>query len=420
MKPCSRCKNYDSILQENKELKAILSYYENAHSPPSSDSLQWRREKKNRKSKNPSKPGAKNGHKGTAHNLKPTSTIHHSIQKCSKCGSSKIIQTTQQSKIIAEIPKPQPYTVTKHIIPSYLCKDCNCIITPDKVIPKKGCLGFNLTGTILSLWAARITVRNIAKMIQSFYSIKLSAACINNSLYNTSLSLEPFVNEIRDDICNSKYTHFDETKYSINGDTGWIWTGVNENSCFITVENSRGRNVLQQHFDSFNGVAICDGWRQYEMFDKRQRCWAHILREAKDCSNKLETENSASLYVSLQELFADVTLHKVEKPNQYAYDCSIELLNQIIIQHRGDESLQKFLNKIDNAKDNLFTFLLYPGVQPTNNTAERALREPIIHRKIRGCVRNEKGMKMFGNLMSCIMTWKMRNCNLLDEIVKYV
>ncbi len=420
MKSCSRCKNYDSILQENKELKAILSYYENAHSPPSSDSLQWRKEKKDRKSKNPSKPGAKIGHKGTTHNLKPTSTIHYSIQKCSKCGSSKIVQTTQQSKIIVEIPKPQPYTVTKHIIPSYLCKDCNCITTPDKVIPKKGCLGFNLTGIILSLWAARISVRNIAKMIQSFYSIKLSAACINNSLYNTSLSLEVLVNEIIDDICDSKYTHFDETKYSINGDTGWIWTGVNENSCFITVENSRGRNVLQQHFDSFNGVAICDGWRPYEIFDKRQRCWAHILREAKYCSNKLETDNSASLYVSLQELFVDVTLYKVEKPNQYAYDCSIELLNQIITQHRGDESLQKFLNKIDNAKYNLFTFLLYPGVQPTNNTAERALREPIIHRKIRGCVRNEKGCKMFGNLMSAIMTWNMRGCNVLNEVVKYV
>ncbi len=381
MKSCSRCKNYDSILQENKDLKAILSYYENAHSPPSSDSLQWRKEKKDRKSKNPSKPGAKIGHKGTAHNLKPTSTIHHNIQKCSKCGGSKIIQTTQQTRIIAEIPKPQPCEITKHVIISYLCKDCRYTSITD-AIPKKGCLGFNMIGIITSLWSARISVRNIAKMIQSFYSIKLSAACINNSLYNTSLSLESFVNEIKVNICNSKHVHFDETKYSINGDIGWIWTRVNENSCFITVENSRGRKVLSQHFDSFTGVAICDGWRPYEIFDKRQRCWAHILREAKYCSKKLETENSASLYNSLQELFADVTLYKVEKPNYIMYYYSIESLNQIIARYRNDESLQKFLNKIDNAKNNLFTFLLYPGVEPTNNAAERALREPIIHRKI--------------------------------------
>jgi len=411
------CKNCDNLARKNIELEIKNK---NPNSPPSADSLHWKKQKKERKTENHSKPGQKPCHKGTTHDLKPTKTINHATEKCSKCGSTNIIQTTQQIRIIAEIPKPQPVTVTKHVIPSYLCNNCGNTTIISGAIPKKGCMGFNLTGIIMSLWAARITLRNIAKMIESFYSIKFSAACINNSLYHTSLSLEPFVNEIREDICESNHAYFDETKYSINGDAGWIWTAVNENSCFITVESSRGRKVLKQHFDSFEGVAVCDGWRPYEMFDKRQRCWAHILREAKYYSQKLETDNSASLYNALQELFADVTLCKVEKPNYIMYDHSIELLNQIITRYRGDESLHKFLNKIDNAKNNLFTFLLCPGVQPTNNMAERALREPIIHRKIRGCVRNEKGCKMFGNLMSAIMTWKMRNCNLLDEIVKYV
>jgi len=288
------------------------------------------------------------------------------------------------------------------------------------VIPKKGCLGFNIIGIITSLWSARITIRNIAKMLKSFYSIKLSPTCINNSLYNTSLALEPFVNKIRNDICSSDSAYFDETKYSINGDTGWIWTAVNHNSCFITLENSRGRNVLQKYFESFSGVAVCDGWLPYKIFDIRQRCWAHILREAKHYSEKLDTVNSASLYHYLQKLFLVTTSLKIKEPNQLAYDSSIKLLESIISEFIHDESLQKFLTKLNNAKDDLFTFLLHPDVEPTNNTAERALREPIIHRKIRGCVRNQKGCKMFGNLMSCIMTWKMNNCNLLDEIVKYV
>jgi len=220
MKSCSRCKNYDSLLKENEDLKARLSYYENPHSPPSSNSLHWRKQKEDKKSKNPSKPGQKLGHKGITHDLKPTQTVYHATEKCSKCESSKIIQTTQQSRIIAEIPKPQPYEITKHVIPSYLCKNCGNTTTVTGVIPKKGCLGFNLIGIITSLCATIITTRNIAKMIESFYSIKFSAACINNSLYNISLSLEPFVNEIREDICESNHAYFDETKYSINGSTG--------------------------------------------------------------------------------------------------------------------------------------------------------------------------------------------------------
>jgi len=256
-------------------------------------------------------------------------------------------------------------------------------------------------------------------MLKSFYHITLSPACINNSLHNTSLELEPFVQQIRNGICGSDSAYFDETKYSINGNTGWIWTAVNHNSCFITVENSRGRNVLQQHFGSFNGVAICDGWMPYKIFNTRQRCWAHILREAKHYSEKLDTDNAVALYKSLQELFVYVTSHKMQKPNYFLYDSAALSLEQIILRYSNDKSLQKFLTKLNNAKNNLFTFLLYDTVEPTNNTAERALRESVICRKIRGCVRNEKGCQMFGNLMSCIMTWKMNNCNLLDEIVKY-
>jgi len=417
------CKNCDGLTRKNvqleikiKGLESKLSYYENPHSPPSADSLYWKKQKKERQSDSPSKPGQKDGHKGVTHSLKPTKTIHHNVEKCSSCGGTNIIQTTQQSRIIAEIPKPQPCEITKHIIPSYLCNNCGSTTTVSGVIPKKGCLGFNLTGIILSLWSARITLRNIAKMLKSFYHITLSPTCINNSLHNTSLALEPFVNKIRKAISSSDSAYFDETKHSINGDTGWIWTGVNDTSCFITVENSRGRNVLQQHFGSFTGVAICDGWAPYRIFDTRQRCWAHILREAKHVSEKLDTENSTSLYHSLQKLF-----HNSTESNQLlSYDSAVNLLERIILRHANEKELEKFLNKLNNAKDNLFTFLLYPGVEPTNNKAERTLREPIIHRKIRGCVRNQKGMDMFGNLMSCVMTWKMRGCNLLDEIVKYV
>lgn len=145
-----------------------------------------------------------------------------------------------------------------------------------------------------------------------------------------------------------------------------------------------------------------------------------MLREAKYYSEKLETDNASSLHQSLQELFWNITTDKIEKPNYFLYNSTVERLEQIILQYRDDSQLSKFLTKLYNAKNNLFTFLLYPGVESTNNKAERALRESVIHRKIRGCVRNQKGMRMFGNLMSCIMTWRIRNCNILDEIVKYV
>jgi len=113
-------------------------------------------------------------------------------------------------------------------------------------------------------------------------------------------------------------------------------------------------------------VAVCDGWRPYHIFNTRQRYWAHILREAKHYSEKLGTENSASLYRYLQKLFCAVTSSEIKEPNQSTYDYSVKLLERIITEYDNDESLQKFLTKLNNAKDDMFTFLLYDTVEPTN------------------------------------------------------
>jgi len=65
------CKNCDGLTRKNmeleikiKKLESKLSYYENPNSPPSDDSIYWRKQKKERKSDSPSKPGQKPGHKG--------------------------------------------------------------------------------------------------------------------------------------------------------------------------------------------------------------------------------------------------------------------------------------------------------------------------------------------------------------------
>jgi hypothetical protein len=48
------------------------------------------------------------------------------------------------------------------------------------------------------------------------------------------------------------------------------------------------------------------------------------------------------------------------------------------------------------------------------------LREVVIHRKIRAQLRTEKGMRMFGNIMTAFMTWKRRGLNILGEVRRYL
>ena len=54
--------------------------------------------------------------------------------------------------------------------------------------------------------------------------------------------------------------------------------------------------------------------------------------------------------------------------------------------------LEKFMIKLRNAGSDLFRFVLDPTIPPTNNAAERGLREIVVHRKIRGSIRAEETM----------------------------
>ncbi len=79
----------------------------------------------------------------------------------------------------------------------------------------------------------------------------------------------------------------------------------------------------------------------------------------------------------------------------------------------------KFMGKLGRALPDLFRFVLDPSIPPTNNAAERGLREIVVHRKMRGGIRAEGTMEWMGNLFTCVSTWKNRGLDYLQEIARY-
>ena len=74
----------------------------------------------------------------------------------------------------------------------------------------------------------------------------------------------------------------------------------------------------------------------------------------------------------------------------------LSCIDKIVARYADDPVLEKFMGKINNAGSDLFRFVLNPNIPPTNNAAERGLREIVIHRKIRGSIRSEDTMEWLG------------------------
>ena len=178
-----------------------------------------------------------------------------------------------------------------------------------------------------------------------------------------------------------------------------IWTFTTPFETFYVIRKSRGMKVLTEVLTrKFKGIIVCDGWKSYMKFTKRlQRCWAHLLRETKDLAeNVLEA----------------VPLHVRRK----LWNMGRATLWRWITGEYVNEKLRKLIGKISNGFEFWFTFVIHPGVEPTNNRAERALREQVVLRKILGTLRNDKGTSIHECITTMLVTWGQQGLNSLQML----
>ncbi len=91
-------------------------------------------------------------------------------------------------------------------------------------------------------------------------------------------------------------------------------------------------------------------------------------------------------------------------------------LNQLVKGEYANLKVKSFIGKISNGFEYWFTFVIQPGVEPTNNRAERALREHVVMRKIIGTLRNSKGTSIHERLMTVLATWSLLGLDSLQML----
>ena len=68
-------------------------------------------------------------------------------------------------------------------------------------------------------------------------------------------------------------------------------------------------------------------------------------------------------------------------------------------------------------REKLLQLLYYPGVPPTNNRSEQALRTSVIHRKVTNGFRSDWGAQAYADLLSVIATSKSKGQRVFETLV---
>jgi len=414
---CEECKpEFEKLIKKVETLEKRLLVYENAHTP--SSLLKKKRPPKN---ESRGKLGAPVGHpRYERKEPKPTMSVEYFEKACPHC-RAKLGKPFKIERLIEEeIPEPRPIEVTEHLIGHYNCPKCKKHIIAKNNAPQ-GRFGNNLlTHVTLLRFDDRLPLKKTVGSLERHYGITITDVAVLNATEKVALKLEkPYKGLIRR-VRKANVIYADETKIKVNGKTYWIWTFVTGKETLFVIRKSRAKKVIEEILGhKFNGIICCDGWKAYSQYTSSlQRCWAHLLREAKHLAEKFSAFEG--FYQAFKEMFERIKEVRLKPPSlrvreEIKYKLTLEL-EQIIQQMNYYQEFRKFATKVRNGITYWFTCVVNLLVEPTNNIAERALRELVVQRKIIGGLRREKGANIMQTIMSMIKTWKQRGLNVFSTM----
>ncbi len=382
------------LSKENEDLKRRLLMYENPHTPPALQRFKP-------KPINPEgKRGAPKGHKGaTRIHGEPDEIIHVQTDKCPKCRNDLGSPIRTEKKKIFDIPPPQKIKVTEYDLDVYKCNNCGIEVKAKHIdCPQSGDMGIYLLNYITMLkYNLRGVIRKVQEFLLANNDLNLSVKGINDALLRVGDACRSEYTAIQERIRRSKWVHIDETGFHVNGKKYWLWAFRSaENDVLIVIVDSRGRDVVKETMgEDFHGPAIVDGWRVYSYLTIIQRCWAHLIREVDAFkSSEKGKELSEEIHSMFKELKESLKSEDMDD-RRLMKEKYGKKMEDLVKRYDSYGKLHKPVEYIRNGLGNWFTCLLYPGMEPTNNLAEQAIREHVVIRKIIGTFRSENGSQNY-------------------------
>jgi len=122
-------------------------------------------------------------------------------------------------------------------------------------------------------------------------------------------AVEPLEARLAEEAGQAPLAHADETPWKEWGKLLWLWVISTATVSLYLIGYRSAELITNALGEDFAGWLMTDGYRVYRQFQKRLRCWAHLLRKAKGLQESLTGEAKRfgdECHALLEELMAAV------------------------------------------------------------------------------------------------------------------
>ncbi|HEX5084648.1 MAG TPA: IS66 family transposase [Blastocatellia bacterium] len=425
----------ERLEEENRQLKAEIERLKqppansrNSSQPPSRD------QKSNQPGDRPKKKhGPPFGHKRSIRKLidNPDQTISVKVEQCAHCHHdlSRVAPEKIVRRQITELPEFNPAVIEtkQHEV---ICPHCQCLNRGQlpEGLEADRYFGPRLEAAVVFLkHQQHLSYERIVQALRELFGVEVSEGGIASIIARAGSQAARAAADIKQQVVSSPVIKSDETSARVSGRNFWHWVFIGASAVYHQIVPRRNAKVIEELMGEARAeVWVCDCFGAQLKAPARvfQLCLQHQLR---DLQRVLDRQPDSPWAAEMQKLFREA-IHlnnRVDCPEpQLTLTGFMRRVSEIendldaLLNQRltlpGERKLQ---NRYLPHREKLLTFLYHPGVPPTNNQSEQALRTSVIHRKVTNGFRSDWGAKAYTDLLSVITTLKIKGQRVFETLV---
>jgi transposase len=223
-----------------------------------------------------------------------------------------------------------------------------------------------------------VSKRGIEEITAAVFDAPVALGTVANLEQEMSAALAPAHAEAVAAVQQAPVKHVDETGWKQAGRKRWLWVAATATMAVFVIHRLRNVTALTALVgEALRGILCSDRWRAYDLWPllRRQVCWAHLKRNfAKLVERGGKAQRIGAACLAVQErVFALWHLFRGGGCSPGVLDdgmapLALELLAVLQQGQRcRDRRTARFCARLIEVYPALWTFVVVPGVEPTNN-----------------------------------------------------
>jgi len=384
------------------------------------------------------KAGGQPGHRGAGRELRPEDQVDeivdHYPDACGGCGRRFADGQRQPGgrfgrHQVAELP-PISVIVTEHRTHQLRCRQCRARTSarlPELIAASP--FGPRLQAALVTLTARhRISRRGITELAHDLFGVTLCTGAVDAICQRAADALAGPHLQLQDWVLDQRAVHVDETGWRTSGEGRALWTATTPEATFLQIAEHCNREQFDALIGAYAGIVVSDRWSGFSHLDPHQRqvCWSHLQRDFRRHADGLaEQKTFGEQGLELTgRVFAAWRAYQHEHHDRDRLNSEIApiqtklraLLQDASPKSRRTRWHRRFANNLLKVWPALWTFTAIDGVEPTNNPAERALRAPVIHRKVSLGTQSKDGERFAERALSAAATCRLQRRSLFTYL----